>query len=39
MPDLQLAKAGTVDRDTGDCLPPIKVDSIRMVKDVVLALD
>jgi DNA-binding transcriptional LysR family regulator len=36
---LELAKAGTIDRDTGDYLPPIKVDSIRMVKDIVLASD
>jgi DNA-binding transcriptional LysR family regulator len=36
---LDLAKAGTIDRNTGDYLPPIKVDSIRMVKDVVLASD
>jgi len=36
---LELAKAGTIDRDTGDYLPPIKVDSIRMVQDVVLASD
>lgn len=36
---LELAKAGTIDRDTGDYLPSIKVDSIGMVKDVVLASD
>ena len=30
-------RAGSIDRDTGDYLPPIKVDSIRMAKDVVLA--
>jgi DNA-binding transcriptional LysR family regulator len=34
-----LAKVGIIDRDTGDYLPPIKVDSIRMAKDVVLASD
>lgn len=34
---LELARAGTIDRDTGDYLPPIKVDSIRMAKDIVLA--
>jgi DNA-binding transcriptional LysR family regulator len=36
---LELAKDGTIDRDTGDYLPPIKVDSMRMVKDIVLASD
>jgi DNA-binding transcriptional LysR family regulator len=36
---LELAKAGTIDRDTGDYLPPIKVDSIRMIKDIVLGSD
>jgi len=36
---LELAKAGTIDKDTGDYLPPIKVDSIRMAKDIVLASD
>ena len=36
---LELANAGTIDRETGDYLPPIKVDSIRMVKDIVLASD
>ena len=36
---LQLAKAGAVDPDTGDYLPPVKVDSMPMVKDVVLASD
>ena len=36
---LDLARTGAIDRDTGDYLPPIKVDSIRMVKDVVLASD
>ena len=36
---LDLAKAGAIDPDTGDYLPPVKVDSIGMVKDVVLASD
>jgi DNA-binding transcriptional LysR family regulator len=36
---LALANAGSIDRDTGDYLPPIKVDSISMAKDVVLASD
>jgi DNA-binding transcriptional LysR family regulator len=34
---LALAKVGVIDPDTGDYLPPIKVDSIRMAKDIVLA--
>ncbi len=32
-------KAGAIDRDTGDYVPPVRVDSIAMVKDVVLASD
>jgi DNA-binding transcriptional LysR family regulator len=36
---LALAKAGSIDRDTGDYVPPIRVDSVPMVKDVVLASD
>jgi DNA-binding transcriptional LysR family regulator len=36
---LAFAKAGAIDRHTGDYLPPVKVDSIRMAKDVVLASD
>jgi DNA-binding transcriptional LysR family regulator len=36
---LALAKAGCIDRDTGDYVPPIRVDSVPMVKDVVLASD
>jgi DNA-binding transcriptional LysR family regulator len=36
---LELAKSGAIDRDTGDFVPPIKIDSIRMMKDVVLASD
>ena len=36
---LELARAGSIDRDTGDYIPPIKVDSIRMAKDIVLASD
>jgi DNA-binding transcriptional LysR family regulator len=34
---LALAKNGTIDGDTGDYIPPIKVDSIQMARDVVLA--
>jgi DNA-binding transcriptional LysR family regulator len=34
---LALAKVGVIDSDTGDYLPPVKVDSIRMAKDIVLA--
>jgi DNA-binding transcriptional LysR family regulator len=34
---LALAKIGTIDGDTGDYLPPIKVESIQMAKDIVLA--
>ena len=36
---LELAKVGAIDPDTGDYLPPVKADSIGMVKDVVLASD
>jgi DNA-binding transcriptional LysR family regulator len=36
---LELAKAGAIDPDTGDYLPPVKADSIGMVKDVVLTSD
>lgn len=36
---LALAKAGSIDRDTGDYVPPIRVDSVPMVKDVVLGSD
>ena len=36
---LALAKIGTIDADTGDYLPPIKVESIQMAKDIVLASD
>ncbi len=36
---LALAKIGTIDADTGDYLPPIKVESIQMAKDIVLAGD
>jgi DNA-binding transcriptional LysR family regulator len=36
---LALAKIGTIESDTGDYLPPIKVESIQMAKDVVLASD
>jgi DNA-binding transcriptional LysR family regulator len=33
---LNLAKAGAIDPDSGDYLPPIKVDSIRVAKEVVM---
>jgi len=36
---LELAKAGAIDADSGDYLPPVKADSIGMVKDVVLNSD
>jgi DNA-binding transcriptional LysR family regulator len=36
---LSLAKAGTIDPESGDYLPPIKVDSIRLAKDVVMCSD
>ncbi len=36
---LQIAKAGAIDPDSGDYLPPIKVDSIRVAKDVVMQSD
>jgi DNA-binding transcriptional LysR family regulator len=36
---LQVAKAGAIDPDSGDYLPPIKVDSIRVAKDVVMQSD
>jgi DNA-binding transcriptional LysR family regulator len=36
---LILAKAGVIDPETGDYLPPIKVDSIRLAKDVVMCSD
>jgi DNA-binding transcriptional LysR family regulator len=36
---LQMAKVGHIDPDTGDYVPPIKVDSIRAVKDVVMTCD
>jgi DNA-binding transcriptional LysR family regulator len=34
-----VAKVGVIDPESGDYLPPIKVDSIQMAKDVVLASD
>ena len=34
---LELANAGIIDRDTGDYLPAVKVDSIRTAREVVLA--
>ena len=36
---LQAAKAGGIDPETGDYLPPVKVDSLRVVKEVVLGSD
>jgi DNA-binding transcriptional LysR family regulator len=36
---LELAQAGAIDPDTGDYVPPVKVDSIGVVKDVVLTSD
>jgi len=36
---LQIAKAGAIDPDSGDYLPPIKVDSIRIAKEVVMRSD
>lgn len=36
---LQLAKAGAIDPESGDYLPPVKVDSIRVAKDVVMRSD
>jgi len=36
---LQLAKVGRIDVDTGDYMPPIKVDSIAAAKDVVMKCD
>jgi DNA-binding transcriptional LysR family regulator len=36
---LQLAKVGRIDTDSGDYLPPVKVDSIQLAKEVVLKSD
>ena len=36
---LELAKVGAIDAETGDYLPPIKVDSLPMAKDVVMNSD
>lgn len=36
---LRTARAGAIDPDSGDYLPPIKVDSIRIAKDVVMRSD
>jgi DNA-binding transcriptional LysR family regulator len=36
---LRIAKAGAIDPDSGDYLPPIKVDSISVAKDVVMRSD
>ena len=35
----RLAKAGAIDPDTGDYLPPIKVDTIALARSVVLSSD
>jgi DNA-binding transcriptional LysR family regulator len=36
---LQLARIGRIDADTGDYLPPIKVDSLPLAKEVVMQSD
>lgn len=36
---LQVARAGRIDADTGDYLPPVKVDSLQLAKEVVLHSD
>lgn len=36
---LQMAKVGRIDPDTGDYLPPVKVDTIAAAKDVVMKCD
>jgi DNA-binding transcriptional LysR family regulator len=36
---LELARVGRIDADSGDYLPPIKVDSVQVAKDVVLKSD
>jgi DNA-binding transcriptional LysR family regulator len=36
---VQIAGVGVIDPDSGDYLPPIKVDSIQVVKDVVMHSD
>lgn len=35
----ELARAGAIDPDTGDYLPPIKTDTLKIAKEVVLASD
>jgi DNA-binding transcriptional LysR family regulator len=34
-----LAKVGAIDADTGDYLPPVRADTLQMVKQVVMASD
>jgi DNA-binding transcriptional LysR family regulator len=36
---LHLARVGRIDADTGDYLPPVKVDSVQVAKEVVLKSD
>lgn len=36
---LAMARGGRIDADTGDYLPPVKVDSIQLAKEVVLHSD
>jgi DNA-binding transcriptional LysR family regulator len=36
---LQLAKVGAIDPESGDYLPPVKTDTLRTARDVVLASD
>jgi DNA-binding transcriptional LysR family regulator len=36
---LRIARAGAIDPDSGDYLPPIKVDSVELTRDIVLRSD
>jgi DNA-binding transcriptional LysR family regulator len=36
---LKIARAGAIDPDSGDYLPPIKVDSISLARDIVMRSD
>lgn len=36
---LRIARSGAIDRESGDYLPPVKVDSVTLAKDVVLHSD
>lgn len=36
---LKISREGAIDPDTGDYLPPIKVDSVRLAKDIVRLSD